>query len=46
MSKDEDVKKQSTAGLANAVDMRSKLVLDIQVEPTLLMVPSRGVYSK
>ncbi len=46
MAKYETVKQQSTTGLQHAIDQRVKRNLDIQFQPTLLMIPENGIYTK
>ncbi|PAV62062.1 hypothetical protein WR25_11522 isoform B [Diploscapter pachys] len=46
MSRYEDVKARSATGLAHAVENRSKLVLDITVNPARIFVSEGGVFDK
>lgn len=44
MSKYDEVKARSVTGLAHAVENKSKLILDICIEPATLMVSEGGIY--
>ncbi|CAI4228502.1 unnamed protein product [Auanema sp. JU1783] len=44
MSRYEEVKARSVTGLAHAVENRSKLVLDINIEPATLLISEGGIY--
>ena len=44
MSRYEEVKARSVTGLDHAVENKSKLVLDICIEPTTLMISEGGVF--
>ncbi|VDM52909.1 unnamed protein product [Angiostrongylus costaricensis] len=45
MSRYEEVKARSVTGLAHAVENRSRLVLDIQIQPTTIFISEGGVYN-
>uniref|UniRef100_A0A158PAL8 Vacuolar protein sorting-associated protein 13 n=1 Tax=Angiostrongylus cantonensis TaxID=6313 RepID=A0A158PAL8_ANGCA len=45
MSRYEEVKTRSVTGLAHAVENRSRLVLDIQIQPTTIFISEGGVYN-
>ncbi|EPB76868.1 hypothetical protein ANCCEY_03994, partial [Ancylostoma ceylanicum] len=44
MSRYEEVKARSATGLAHAVENRSRLVLDIQIQPATIYISEGGVY--
>ncbi|UMM13276.1 hypothetical protein L5515_001638 [Caenorhabditis briggsae] len=44
MSRYEEVKTRSVTGLAHAVEHRSRLVLDVQIQPARIYVSEGGVY--
>ncbi|VDP14307.1 unnamed protein product [Heligmosomoides polygyrus] len=44
MSRYEEVKARSVAGLAHAVENRSRLVLDIQIQPATIYISEGGIY--
>ncbi|XGW23678.1 hypothetical protein V3C99_005698 [Haemonchus contortus] len=44
MSRYEEVKARSVTGLAHAVENRSRLVLDIQIQPATIYVSEGGIY--
>ena len=46
MAKYEDVKARSTLGLAYAVKQRFKMILDIELQPVLVIIPENGVFTK
>lgn len=46
MAKYEDVKAQSATGLAHAIEKKSKLVLDIRINPATVLIPETGVYTQ
>lgn len=46
LAKYEDVKARSVTGLQHAVDTRSKLKLDIRIEPATIVVSEGGVFDE
>uniref|UniRef100_A0A1I7W7I8 VPS13 domain-containing protein n=1 Tax=Heterorhabditis bacteriophora TaxID=37862 RepID=A0A1I7W7I8_HETBA len=45
MSRYEEVKSRSVTGLAHAVEKKSKLVLDIKIQPARLMISEGGIFN-
>ncbi|KAK6731863.1 hypothetical protein RB195_007989 [Necator americanus] len=45
MSRYEEVKARSATGLAHAVENRSRLVLDIQIQPATIYISEGGIYN-